>query len=485
MKNLKNLLKHIPSFQINSLFDDVTINSIEIDHREVKPGSLFICIKGFTVDGHQYAQSAYENGAAAILAERELDIEVPIIIVKDTSHVLPIIANAFFDSPTRKFPLIGVTGTNGKTSVTHLIEEMFKRNQQKTGLIGTIEMRINDHVTPVKNTTPDAIFLQKSFKEMEKEKVDAAIMEVSSHALDQGRVHGCDFDIAVFTNLSQDHLDYHPSMDHYLFAKSLLFAQLGNDYKQRKFAIINMDDSSSEFITRATAQPVISYGLTDKADFYAVNIELKADGVTFDLHTPAETVKINSKLMGLFSVYNMLAAAAAAYYSNIEISVIKDVLDNTTGVKGRFQPIANNRGIGLIVDYAHTPDSLENVLTTVKTFCKGQIFVVVGCGGDRDKSKRPQMAGIACEYADKAIFTSDNPRSESPEAIIDDMISPLEADNYQVVIDRKEAIQAAIDQAKRDDVILIAGKGHETYQIIGERVLEFDDVKVAKQFLED
>ncbi|SER03848.1 UDP-N-acetylmuramoylalanyl-D-glutamate--2,6-diaminopimelate ligase [Gracilibacillus ureilyticus] len=485
MKKLKNLIEHIPNSRLDSACDDIIITSIEKDHREVKQGSLFVCIKGFTVDGHEYAEAAYKNGAAAILAERELDLEAPVITVKNTSHVLPIIANAFFDSPTEQFPLIGVTGTNGKTSVTHLIDEMFKAARQKTGLIGTIEMRINDQVTPVKNTTPDALFLQKSFKQMADERVNAAIMEVSSHALDQGRVHGCNFDIAVFTNLSQDHLDYHPSMDHYLFAKSLLFAQLGNDYNRKKYAIVNIDDPSSEFIIRATSQPVITYGLTDKADFYASNIALNADGVCFELHTPLHDVKINSNLMGLFSVYNMLAATAAAYYCNIELTVIEKVLNNTTGVRGRFQPVANDRGIGVIVDYAHTPDSLENVLQTVQKFCKGKVYVVVGCGGDRDKSKRPQMAKIACQNADKAIFTSDNPRSESPGAIIDDMINELEADNFEVVIDRKEAIRLAINESKKSDVILIAGKGHETYQIIGDQVLEFDDVKVAKQLLED
>ncbi|KAB8138649.1 UDP-N-acetylmuramoyl-L-alanyl-D-glutamate--2,6-diaminopimelate ligase [Gracilibacillus oryzae] len=485
MKRLENLIKHIPNFKHSVVLDNVVINSMEIDHREVKQGSLFICIKGFTVDGHQYAKAACDNGAVAVIAERDLDLAVPVIVVKDTSHVLPILANAFFDSPTTNFPLIGVTGTNGKTSVTHLIEEMFQGNQQKTGIIGTIEMRINDQVTPVKNTTPDALFLQKSFKRMEEEKVDAAIMEVSSHALEQGRVHGCDFDIAVFTNLSQDHLDYHVSMDHYLFAKSLLFAQLGNDYKEKKYAILNIDDPSSLFIMRATAQPIITYGLTDEADFYAANIELKADGVSFDLHTPTQSLKINSNLMGLFSVYNMLAAAASAYYCNIDLAIVQKVLNNTNGVKGRFQPVANDRGLGVIVDYAHTPDSLENVLKTVKKFCNGEISVVVGCGGDRDKTKRPQMAHIACEYADKAIFTSDNPRSESPEDIIEDMIRPLEKDNFQIVIDRKEAIKSAVEQAKEGDVILIAGKGHETYQIIGDQVLEFDDVKVANQLLQD
>lgn len=485
MINVTALLKNVPNYTCNHNIDEIMITSVEKDNREVKKGSLFVCIKGFTVDGHDFAQSAVENGATVIVAEKELDVDIPVVRVSNTDLVLPILANAFFQHPTQRLKLIGVTGTNGKTSVTHLIDEICKKNQQQTGIIGTIEMRINDQVYPVKNTTPDALFLQKSFHQMVTEKVDTAIMEVSSHALDQGRVHGSEFDIAVFTNLTQDHLDYHPTMNHYLFAKSLLFAQLGNHYEvdKNKYAIINMDDKNSEFIIKATAQPVVTYGIEMQADFRAENIVLRANGVSFDMKTPEGIVKINSKLMGLFSVYNMLAASAAAFYSGVTLPLIQEVLAETNGVNGRFQPIENDLGIGVIVDYAHTPDSLQNVLTTIKSFSKAKIYVVVGCGGDRDRTKRPIMASVACQLADQAIFTSDNPRSEDPLAIIKDMEKGLNADNYQVVVDREEAIKEAIHSANEGDVILIAGKGHETYQIIGEEVLDFDDAEIAQRIL--
>lgn len=483
MKKLTEILRKVPFYTCKDSIDHIEVNGIEMDHRKVKNNHIFICIKGYTVDGHDYAELAVENGAVVVIAERQLQLNVPVIVVGNTSKLLPLIAATYYQNPSRHFPLIGVTGTNGKTTVTHLIDEMFQATNKKTGIIGTIEMRINNKVTEVKNTTPDSLFLQESFEKMRLEAVDVGIMEVSSHALDQGRVNGADFDIAIFTNLTQDHLDYHKTMDHYLFAKSLLFAQLGNDYTTNKYAVINIDDENSAFISRATAQPIITYAINQKADFYATNIQLKSDGTDFIMHTPIGKIEITSKLMGNFSIYNMLAASAAAYCSNIELDVIKHVLNHTSGVRGRFEPILNDKGFGVIVDYAHTPDSLENVLKTAKGFCNGKIFAIVGCGGDRDKTKRPLMANVACEYADTAIFTSDNPRSEDPQAIITDMIEDIKKENYQVIIDRYKAIEQAINQAKPNDIVLIAGKGHETYQIIGDTVHDFDDAEVARQLL--
>lgn len=346
-------------------------------------------------------------------------------------------------------------------------------------------MMIRDQIYPVKNTTPDALFLQKNLNKMVEEDVEVATMEVSSHALDLGRVHGIDFDIAVFTNLSQDHLDYHETMEQYLFAKSLLFSQLGNSLNQRKkkYAIINQDDAHASFLKKVTSQPILTYGITNKANFQATDLELKASGISFNMQTPEGIINISSKLMGMFSVYNILAAAAACFASGIKLTDIQSVLNNTAGVKGRFQPVDHQNEFAVIIDYAHTPDSLENVLVTIRRFCEGKVYVVIGCGGDRDRRKRPLMAGVACQYADHAIFTSDNPRSESPQVIIDDMVEGIEFTNYQVLLDRKAAIKYAIQQAKSGDVVLIAGKGHETYQIVGDQVLDFDDEKVALQFL--
>ncbi len=486
MMKLKEILSVLPFYHAVDSIETIDINTIKMDSREVEAGDLFVCIKGYTVDGHDFVKQAASNGAAAILAEKELETAVPTVTVANTSRALAMLAAKFYDYPTTKFPLVGITGTNGKTTVTYLLESIFNQINRKTGVIGTIQMKIGEVVYPVKNTTPDALFLQKKFNQMAEQNVEAAIMEVSSHALDQGRVYGCDFDVAVFTNLSQDHLDYHKDMDDYLRAKSLLFAQLGNTYNEgrKKFAVINEDDQASELLKRSTAQHVMTYGCKNRAQVMAANIQLEATGTKFTLKTPTGEAEINSKLIGMFNVYNMLAASAAAIAVHIPLVSIKSAFENITGVSGRFEPVIAGQSFATLVDYAHTPDSLENVLQTIKGFAKGKIYVVVGCGGDRDKTKRPLMAAIALKYADRAIFTSDNPRTEDPEAILHDMTEGVEADHYDVIVNRKDAITYAIKHAKDNDIILIAGKGHETYQQIGEVKYDFDDRQVAKEAIQ-
>ncbi|MDX8044926.1 UDP-N-acetylmuramoyl-L-alanyl-D-glutamate--2,6-diaminopimelate ligase [Gracilibacillus sp. S3-1-1] len=483
--NAKELISSLSDYRCEQSLDNIKIDQIEMDHRLLKSNSLFICIKGYTVDGHQFAEAAVENGASLIVAEKELDVSVPVVIVPDSSRALAQLSTHFYGHSSNQLKVIGVTGTNGKTSVTHMINEIHQYVKQKTALIGTIEMVIDKESYPVKNTTPDSLYLQKSFHKMVEKDIDVVSMEISSHALDLGRTNGVDVDIAVFTNLSQDHLDYHETMESYLYAKSLLFSQLGSSLKNEKpkYAIINQDDEHAAFLKRVTAQPIFTYGIHEKASFQAIDVELRANGVSFTMRTPKGDVSINSKLMGMFSVYNLLAAAAASFASGIDLETIQTVLNNTSGVKGRFQPVEHSQGFGVIIDYAHTPDSLENVLSTIKRFCEGDIHVIIGCGGDRDRRKRPLMANVACEYADHAILTSDNPRSESPQAIIDDMVEGIKYNNYQVVLDREEAIKHAIKQAGDKDVILIAGKGHETYQIVGDEVLDFDDEQIARKYL--
>lgn len=459
------------------------IQSIDMDSREACNGSLFVCIEGYTVDGHNFVQQAVEAGAVAILAEKEVDTNVPVILVKDTKRAMAIIANRFYGEPTKKMNLIGVTGTNGKTTVTHLIEKVLSDIGQRTGLIGTMYLKIGEQTKEVKNTTPESLALQKAFYEMIEEKVDTAIMEVSSHALHLGRVRGCDFDIAVFTNLTQDHLDYHKTMDAYQQAKGLLFAQLGNTYdiNHRKIAILNADDQASAEYEKMTSAQVITYGIDASCDYKAKDIEISGQGTSFILTTPTEEVSINLKLIGKFSVYNVLAAIAACHVQGISLEAIKNSLEQVKGVAGRFEAVDEGQPYSVIVDYAHTSDSLENVLTTVKEFAKGEITVVVGCGGDRDKTKRPIMAEVATKYADHAVFTSDNPRSEDPGTILKDMEAGVKGKQYESIIDRKEAIFHAINKARPGDVVVIAGKGHETYQIVGVDVFEFDDRKVARE----
>ncbi|MCF8886319.1 UDP-N-acetylmuramoyl-L-alanyl-D-glutamate--2,6-diaminopimelate ligase [Priestia megaterium] len=484
--DLRELLTHLHDF-VQLPEQNIDITSIEMDSREVKPGALFICIDGYTVDGHNFAQMAVEKGAVAILAEKPVDVEVPVVRVKSTKRAMAVLADAFYNQPTQKMHLIGVTGTNGKTTITHLIEHIFKSQHKKTGLIGTIEIRIGDTSYDVKNTTPESLTLQKTFHQMVEENVEVAMMEVSSHALDLGRVHGCDFDVAVFSNLTQDHLDYHHTMEDYRRAKGLLFAQLGNAYNHNrpKFAVLNADDAATEEYIKNTAATVITYGIDRESDIRATNIQITNNGTTFDLTTPTETVRVEMKLIGKFSVYNVLAATASCLVSGIPLSVIVEEIKVLEGVSGRFEVVDAEQDFTVIVDYAHTPDSLENVLKTVKEFAKRNIYVIVGCGGDRDRTKRPIMARIAAEYSTQAILTSDNPRSEDPLAILKDMEEGLDTDNYVTIADRAEAIRYAVETAHADDVIVIAGKGHETYQIIGKKVFDFDDREVARKMIEE
>ncbi|HLQ97128.1 MAG TPA: UDP-N-acetylmuramoyl-L-alanyl-D-glutamate--2,6-diaminopimelate ligase [Candidatus Dormibacteraeota bacterium] len=483
MIKLTELLSVIPFYKVIGNIEETYMNKIEMDHRKINSGDAFVCLRGFTVDGHDYAEQAVEKGATIIIAEQDMKTSVATIVVPDTSRALAFIAAKFYDFPTSKLSLIGITGTNGKTTTTYLLEAIFKQDQKNTGLIGTIQMKIGDKTYPVNNTTPDSLLLQKTFKQMVDEEIDTAIMEVSSHALDLGRVHGCDYDVALFTNLSLDHLDYHKDLDDYLRVKSLLFAQLGNSYRpgDRKFAILNADDPASQLIKKSTAQHILTYGCKSNADMMAKNIELRANGTKFTLKTPIGEIEINSQLVGMFNVYNMLAASSIAVVQHVDLQVIKEALENISGVHGRFEQVNKGQRFSVIVDYAHTPDSLENVLQTITEFSKRRIFVVVGCGGDRDRSKRPLMANIAVKYADQAIFTSDNPRTENPLSILNDMTDHLKETNYEVIDDRKQAIFRAIDLAKDDDIILIAGKGHETYQEINRVKYDFDDREIASE----
>jgi UDP-N-acetylmuramoyl-L-alanyl-D-glutamate--2,6-diaminopimelate ligase len=466
--------------------DNPEITSIENDSRKVKKGSLFICIKGFTVDGHDFAEAAVRNGAVAILAESKLKVFVPVIVVKDTTRAMAVLADTFFGQPTKKLHLIGITGTNGKTTTSHLIEKIFSAANKKTGLIGTIYTKVADQTIEMKNTTPDSLTLQKIFHQMNQSGVSVAVIEVSSHALDMGRVQGCEFDIAVFTNLSQDHLDYHLTMDEYKRVKGLLFAQLGNTFNQKrpKFAILNADDPASVMYQKSTVAHVVTYGIDNEADIQAKNIQMTATGTRFELVIEGVSNPVRLQLIGKFSVYNVLASISAAMVLGIPIQTIILTLEGISGVAGRFELINSGQNYTVIIDYAHTPDSLENVLKTIQHFAKKRIFVVIGCGGDRDRSKRPLMAHIACHYGTDAIFTSDNPRSEDPLAILMDMEAGVQGEKYIIIPDRKEAIRTAIGQATAGDVIIIAGKGHETYQIIGHQIYDFDDRIIAREAIE-
>lgn len=462
--------------------DNPTVTSLVMDSREVTEGSLFFCVKGYQVDGHDFAKEAEEKGAVAVVAERVVDVDIPIVLVREVKRAMAILSAYFYNEPSKKLRVIGITGTNGKTTTSHFIDSILQKNKKKTGVIGTLYTKIGSVTRETKNTTPESLLLQQTFAEMVEKNVEYCVMEVSSHALDLGRVRGVSFDTAVFTNLSKDHLDYHETMESYGQAKGLLFSQLGNTFDGNKMVILNGDDPLSKYYEKITAQQILTYGLEKGNDVVAREVTMTPFGSTFQLVTPWGEKRVRFPLAGKFNVYNALAAASVCLVEGIPLKDIVSALERVKSVDGRFQSVDVGQSFAVIVDYAHTPDSLENVLSTIQAMTGGNIYTVVGCGGDRDKTKRPEMAKIAATYSHHAFFTSDNPRTEDPEHILQDMVNGVKNEtNYTVIVNRKEAIHEAIGKAKKGDVVLIAGKGHETFQIIGKETFPFDDRLVAEK----
>ena len=458
------------------------ITSIQFDSRNVDDKTLFVCIKGYKVDGHSFIQSAYEKGARAFLVEDDVERleDCTYIKVDNTRKAMAIVSANLNNNPTKDLKVIGVTGTNGKTSISTFLKELLSLNNSKVGLVGTISIDNGKEVIVSKNTTPESADLQKHFRTMLESGCDYCAMEVSSHSLMLNRVDATEFKIGLFTNLTPDHLDFHKDLDDYRNAKELLF------HKTTDANIINIDDEGGKVIAnniKDLKTPLYTYGIDNKADFMAKDIKINASGTSYRLVTPTYEADIFIPVPGKFTVYNTLAVIAGCYVLNIPISTIQEGLAKTKGVPGRFETVPNDKGIHVIVDYAHTPDALENVINTARGFATNRIITVFGCGGDRDNSKRPLMGKIADELSDIAILTSDNPRTEDPNRIISHVLNGMSSDNYEVVIDRREAIKRAIEIAQKDDIILIAGKGHEDYQIIGTEKIHFDDKEVAREFL--
>ncbi len=469
-----------------------SVADLETDSRQVKPGSLFFCLQGHTVDGHAYAGQAAERGACALVVSRELEISLPQLVVPDTRLALAVLADYFYGHPSRQLRPIGVTGTNGKTTTTYLMEKIWADAGVAAGVIGTIETRYGGRSFPMSGTTPDVLELQRIFKSMVDAGTQRCAMEVSSHALEQGRVKGTRFRAAVFTNLTQDHLDYHGTMEAYEAAKGLFFSRLGNDYgtdpSERSYAVLNADDEASGRFAKLTAAEVITYGIDREADLRAKDVRITARGTEFTLLSPQGERKVRLRLLGKFNVYNALAALAAAYGEGISLDLAACSLENVPGVPGRAEAVDEGQPFAVVVDYAHTPDGLENILRTVRELASGRVICVFGCGGDRDRTKRPKMGKIAERLADVLLVTSDNPRTEDPLAILKDIEAGLKEagtpeDRYALLPDRREAIEKAVEMASAGDVVLIAGKGHETYQIIGGVTHDFDDRLVARAAL--
>ncbi|QSQ09732.1 UDP-N-acetylmuramoyl-L-alanyl-D-glutamate--2,6-diaminopimelate ligase [Koleobacter methoxysyntrophicus] len=481
MSQLKKLIEKLDDIKELKGESDKEIQGIAYDSRKVEKDFIFVAIKGFVHDGHDFIGDAVKKGAACVVVEEgvPLPLHITQIKVKNTRKALACLTKAFYNNLDEKMHLIGVTGTNGKTTTTHLIKKILEESGKKVGLIGTISNKIGDREIQAERTTPEAPDLFKLFKEMYDNGVEYVVMEVSSHSLELERVYGLKFKIGVFTNLTQDHLDFHENFENYYQAKKKLF-------KISSLGVINCDDKAGRRLVDEIDIPVLTYGIGGKCDIKAENINFSSKGVTFDIATPSvESYRISLNIPGTFSVYNALACISTGIALDIDLQKIKKALAQIRGVPGRFEIIDEGQDFTVIVDYAHTPDGLENILKGVKEFASGKIIVVFGCGGNRDKKKRPVMGRIATEIADLSVITSDNPRYEEPEAIISEIEegAKLGRGEYIKIADRRAGIEYALKHARKDDVVVIAGKGHETYQIIGDKSIPFDDREVAREIL--
>lgn len=463
----------------------VEVNDVQIDSRKVKPGSLFIAVRGTATDGHQFIEKSIASGATAIVCEMlpaSVNENVTYVQVENSAEAAGYMAHNFFGRPSGRIKLVGVTGTNGKTTIATLLYKLFTRLGYKCGLLSTVENRIADKVVPATHTTPDAISLNEMLKQMAEDGCTHVFMETSSHAIHQHRVTGLQYAGGIFSNITHDHLDYHQTFDEYIRVKKAFFDSLSSS----AFAISNADDKRGMVMLQNTNAKKYYYSLRTVADFKGKILDNSLNG----LQMMVNDVEVHFRLIGEFNAYNLLAVFGAAICMGEEKQNILTALSELTGAEGRFDyTVSPKEKVIAIVDYAHTPDALLNVLATIKKLKKGfeQVITVVGCGGDRDKRKRPIMAEVVCEYSDKAIFTSDNPRSEDPAQIIKDMEEGLAAAykrKHISIVDRKEAIKTAISLAKQEDIILIAGKGHEKYQEIKGMRNHFDDKEIVKECFE-
>lgn len=478
--NSKDLLAAIPYKQIKGALPE-TVEHLTIDSRDIKAGSIFVCIAGYTVDGHDFAQQAANQGAAVIVAEKPLAVEnAAIVTVDSTSRTLGLLAAKFYDYPSKLLHMIGVTGTNGKTSVAGILHSMLMNLGEKSALTGTIGFNLNGQLHPSANTTNDVLTTQQMIARARDEDCSHMTMEVSSHGLVLGRLAGVEFDTAIFTNLTHDHLDFHGTMGEYGHAKGLLFSQLGQDLANRKQAVLNADDPWSNEIAKMTPHPVYTYGIRNDAQFQAKDIELTHEGTSFTLDCSQGKFPVSMKLLGEFNVSNALAAIAALYAEGYKLDEILKALSEIAAVEGRMQKVEVEAPISIFIDYAHTPDAIEKAIDAVQDFKKGRIIFLVGTGGNRDKTKRPIMAEKA-SVADYVVLTTDDPRDESYDSILGDLETGMTHRNFACIGDREEAVKHAVQQAETDDIIILAGKGHEDYQIIGSTKYPHSDKEIAIQ----
>ncbi|GAA0075919.1 UDP-N-acetylmuramoyl-L-alanyl-D-glutamate--2,6-diaminopimelate ligase [Clostridium sp. CTA-5] len=481
--NLKDILKGI-NYKVIQGSLDKEIVSINYDSRKVEKSDLFVCVKGFATDGHKYVQNALENGAKAIIIQDDIEVSdknIVVIKVDDSRKALAIMAGNYYDNPSKKMKMIGITGTNGKTTTAFMIKSILEANGKKVGLIGTIANYIGKERIDTERTTPESLELQELFNNMVSKGVEYCVMEVSSHSLELDRVYGIDFEVGIFTNLTRDHLDFHKTFENYYKAKFKLF-------KRSLIRIVNIDDDYGKQVvsdlTNLNANNIYDYSIKEDSYFKAYDEKMGSKNIKFKINL-SESEEFILSIPGEYNIYNALGAIGACYKLNIPVADIKEGI-NKVIVPGRCERAAIEYDLpyDIIIDYAHTPDGLENILKTARGFTEGRLIAVFGCGGDRDKVKRPQMGKIGTGIADISIITSDNPRSEEPMQIIKDIEAGIDRDNYIVIENRKEAIKRAIEMAKENDVIVIAGKGHETYQILKDKTIHFDEREVVKEILD-
>ena len=459
---LKNLISKIETIEVDGP-QNCEIASISYDSRHVQPGGLFVALRGDKVDGHKYIGQAVEKGAVAVAVEEPVQRgRATMVLVKDTRSVLADLGAAFFHNPSYALKMAGITGTKGKTTVAFLLKHICEKAFQRCGLIGTVRYEIAGRILPAARTTPQSLDVHDLLYQMRSAGCKAAVMEVSSHALMQERVRGVEFDVGIFTNLKQDHLDYHVTMENYFEAKSRMFSNLVAQTKKRGKAVINLDDQYGlRLVEKFSKQlPVITYGVNNRADFRASGFKTDLSGTTFQLDAMEKSFLVRLPLMGRFNIYNALAALAASSALGLDLRAAVLSLANAPAVPGRLEQVPARRQFQVFVDYAHTEDSLLNVMKTLRELSPNRLIVVFGCGGNRDKAKRPLMGAAVEKNADFAIITSDNPRKEEPGAIIEDIKKGFRGGNYEVIADRKEAIRKAVAIAQPRDIVLIAGKGH-------------------------
>ncbi|MDU7885390.1 MAG: UDP-N-acetylmuramoyl-L-alanyl-D-glutamate--2,6-diaminopimelate ligase [Clostridium perfringens] len=480
---LKSLLKGL-DYEVIKGNEESKVQNIRYDNRKIEQGDAFVCVKGFKVDGHSFIGDAIKKGAKTLIVQEDVSAQedITIIKVRDTRKALAIMSSNYFGNPKDKLKIIGITGTNGKTTSAFIIKSILEKAGFMTGLIGTIANYIGNKKVDAVRTTPESYELHELFKNMVDAGVEYCVMEVSSHSLELDRVYGIQFEEGIFTNLTRDHLDFHKTFENYYNAKFKLF-------ERSNHSIINLDDPYGANIVkdieeREVKTKVSTFSIEKESDFKAFEIKSHSNGSEFKVNLEGiEEFSIN--IPGEYNIYNSLGCIICAYNLNIPMDKIKEGLSDVV-IPGRCELVAKEKNLpySIIIDYAHTPDGLENILSTVKAFTKNRMISVFGCGGDRDKVKRPQMGKIGCELSDIAIITSDNPRSEEPMDIINDIVKPLNYDNFVIEVNRKEAIRKAMNMALEGDVIVIAGKGHETYQILKDETIHFDEREVVYDILE-